>query len=407
MQNDPGIAFLKTSASAPPRVAVDDSLIDRATVVTRPHIDFLDGMRGLAALYVCLGHAVPFSDGMGDTTHRILRLLLTGGHAAVTMFIVVSGYCMMLPYLDGRPIASKEFWQIRALRILPPYYCALLISIILGFTLDPVPNHSFWRETPPTLTEIATHVFMLQDLFYSMAAQINYVLWSVGVEWKIYFLFPLLLMAGRRFGFIRSAFIATILSYAVFAVQLSRDWLNPDAFGSSVYYVGMFAAGMATAVLVDRARQRHLKVHLKLLAAALLLFALATYATEFKKVGMLQVASIFSGGFTCLLIAWLALRDRSALKNFLSKRALIALGRISFSLYLIHPPVLQMVQALFLDRYFLNSTLLLPVTLVVSLLSSLVAALLFYELVEAPSLRLIRAFKLRRQAVFAPVAESA
>src|SRR4051812_10624228 len=91
--------------------------------------DFLDGLRGLAALYVVLHHAsqdvpAPMLRGWAAAA----RFLLRHGHFAVAVFIVLSGYCLM------RPVARDASRQIRggtlaylrrrAWRILPPYYAA-------------------------------------------------------------------------------------------------------------------------------------------------------------------------------------------------------------------------------------------------------------------------------------------
>src|SRR5215203_1884331 len=97
-----------------------------------PRLAFLDGLRGLAASYVVLHHAallVPPSGLTGPAT--VARFLLRHGHYAVAVFIVLSGYCLMLPVardpLGRLPGGTLAFFGRRARRILPPYYAALVL----------------------------------------------------------------------------------------------------------------------------------------------------------------------------------------------------------------------------------------------------------------------------------------
>ena len=110
--------------------------------VAQDRLAFLDGLRGLAALYVVLHHAA--LEVRGASPWRVVewsRGLLRHGHFAVAVFIVLSGYCLM------RPVANDPRGRLRggivgylgrrARRILPPYYaalglCWLLIAVVPG-----------------------------------------------------------------------------------------------------------------------------------------------------------------------------------------------------------------------------------------------------------------------------------
>ena len=67
----------------------------------RVRLDFLDGIRGLSALYVVLYHAIPPKAVVGTSAaHNLVRKMtfpIHQGHLAVAIFIVLSGYCLMLP----------------------------------------------------------------------------------------------------------------------------------------------------------------------------------------------------------------------------------------------------------------------------------------------------------------------
>ena len=95
---------------------------------------YLDGLRAVAAAYVVMFHAVLGFSALGlSGPWRLLRRAFAFGHEAVAIFIVLSGYCLMLPVVrkDAArlPVDFKRFVGRRAFRILPPYFMALLFSL--------------------------------------------------------------------------------------------------------------------------------------------------------------------------------------------------------------------------------------------------------------------------------------
>ena len=104
------------------------------------HVDFVDGLRGIAALYVVLGHVYAYTrqwaePELPEAGHESILKFVDQGHSAVAVFIVISGFCLMMPLSReelGTPSGGTgRFLQRRARRILPPYYAALVLSILL------------------------------------------------------------------------------------------------------------------------------------------------------------------------------------------------------------------------------------------------------------------------------------
>src|SRR5688572_10670209 len=103
-------------------------------------LPFLDGLRGLASLYVLLFHQMTLTIyGHGELTGvmKVLRAWFGEGHFSVVFFIVLSGFSLMLPLARGgvETLRGKlaQFAFRRARRIMPPYYAALVLSIaVLG-----------------------------------------------------------------------------------------------------------------------------------------------------------------------------------------------------------------------------------------------------------------------------------
>jgi peptidoglycan/LPS O-acetylase OafA/YrhL len=144
---------------------VEDTIISTVSAVVQPEpvsakeaprlrLEFLDGLRGLAALYVVFHHVSLFSPSSPNPSillHVFIKLythVLAFGHQAVVVFIVLSGYVLMLPVArtqDGHmPKGVWDYFKRRARRILPPYYAALILSFLLrlflGFNIHLFPR---------------------------------------------------------------------------------------------------------------------------------------------------------------------------------------------------------------------------------------------------------------------------
>jgi peptidoglycan/LPS O-acetylase OafA/YrhL len=191
----------------------------------RLRLEYLDGLRGLAALYVVWYHIYldvvndqKTSAKIPELLHPFMELLFAHGSSSVAIFIVLSGYCLMLPVArseDGQ-LRGGFFSYIkrRARRILPPYYAALLLSIILRIAL-PKNLLDFtvlsWSIGEPALTPgaIISHLLLIHNLNVEWRLKINAPMWSVGLEWQIYFLFALVLIPAT----FRSNFSSRIRLY--------------------------------------------------------------------------------------------------------------------------------------------------------------------------------------------------
>lgn len=147
----------------------------------RLHLGFLDGLRGLAAFYVVCHHFLAWSSSALPRWAQRAVSWADFGHTAVGIFIVLSGFSLMLPVArsqNGRLRGGVRLYlSRRARRILPPYYAALLLSLL--------PSALFSR--PLTLASVLSHAVLLHNLDPRWCHDINMALWSVATEWQIYF----------------------------------------------------------------------------------------------------------------------------------------------------------------------------------------------------------------------------
>ncbi len=126
------------------------------------YFPFVEGMRAICAIYVVLHHAWvdTWNIFIGERPGNLMSLLtgwLAFGHEAVTVFIAISGFCLMLPALRaGMTLPSKKrFFARRAMRILPPYYAALAFSILVILAT----GHKDWMTREGTLQ----HALLIHD----------------------------------------------------------------------------------------------------------------------------------------------------------------------------------------------------------------------------------------------------
>ena len=230
-------------------------------------LDYLDGLRAAASVYVVLFHAALgfLGEPMSSLPFaaKYLARALSFGHDAVAVFIVLSGYCLMLPVARAegqmaRGVAS--YFARRAWRILPPYFFTLFGCLIL-LALAPfleVPTKTIWDDTSPAfeLGPILSHMVLVHNWSPSWAHRIDGPLWSVATEWQIYFFFPFFMLPiWRRFGA-----AATLL--AAFGLGSVLVWVAPSAAHTACsWYLGLFALGMCAAGInfVTRPLERTLR----------------------------------------------------------------------------------------------------------------------------------------------------
>lgn len=323
----------------------------------RKRLEFLDGVRGLAALYVLFLHAVSLvlEDRTLPSLSRIEQRMLAFcryGSAAVVVFIVLSGFCLMLPMVNsetGKPGGGwKGYFIRRAQRILPPYYMALFASLALIAVTPGLRTSSGirWDSGGLTPVPIVTHLLLVHDFFINSFTAIDPPMWSVAVEWHIYLFFPLLLFVWKRAGIPACVIVAAGLGYVPH--RLSQGALDFAHF----HFLGLFAIGMA-ACWVSNSNEpfaaRLRVVRWDLLAAALSLLSLYTVVHNMGSLSRVGGMDYVPGCAAAALLIWgsavsrLDPERRSFLLRALEYGALVKAGQFSYSLYLIHYPLLAAV----------------------------------------------------------------
>ena len=313
-------------------------------------LHYVDGLRAFAALWVILFHG--WQAGNPLATVPVVGFFfrfITQGQLPVLIFLVLSGFCLYYPLVLKNPDAPVlktgygAFVLRRARRILPPFYAALVLCL-LGIAAWPLlgraaPGDLWHLALPATPWAVLTHVLMIHNLFPDAWQRIDYPAWTIGLEWQLYLFFPLLVRLFRTRG---PAFTLTLAFLITLAVRvLTRKLAGPVGFAldwSPLNYGLIFASGMyAARVTVCGLPPRVPRWALS--ATALLSFGFV-FGRGLSGTGLETGAFLLIPlGTVCLLL--LAADPRSLVHRFFGTPWLVTTGVFSYSIYLLHAPLLH------------------------------------------------------------------
>ena len=314
-----------------------------------------------------------------------LRLLFAG-HEAVLTFFVLSGFVLALPFL-GSPLTGRSvlaYYARRVVRLYLPVWASLVVAFVLAQLVARHPGPTWLgSHHAPTWGDLWHDAILLFG-----TSNLNSPLWSL--TWEVWFslLMPLMFLAIRvtrahRWWWAAIPVLMLLSAAARFPVvrhALPAAWLTADL----LQYLPIFAFGMLLAF--NRrgitAVAGRIRVWWPIVAAALLLTVSPTVIAR-NGWGLAQAAAYLLS--LCGVTAVVALAFASPVRRALETKPIQWAGKRSFSISLIHEPILVTV-ALLVGADGWPWLLLVPV--VVPLI--LVAAELFYRAVEHPTIALSR-----------------
>ena len=301
----------------------------------------LEGLRGLASLWVLVGH-------ISLLIHCHITLISSPG-IGVDLFILLSGYLMAKNYIERQhkePWEStstvKKFWIRRFFRIAPLYYLLLIIALVYGpwfgemrdtlahFYSGTATESS--RYTNQSLANILTHFSFLFGLL--PAYGFNTVLpdWSIGLEMQFYLLFPFIMLVTMRFGY--AASLIGIMALCCVGRYVLPNYYEAFEMPSMILIkLNIFLSGMLLAEAVRKKSLLYI-VFALLGPAASVLMGLEAIPLQIAMevlmiLGMAAILWQYAEG--SLMVRLIALP-----RKILNNRFSTWLGDVSFSVYLLH-----------------------------------------------------------------------
>ncbi|GAB3586059.1 acyltransferase family protein [Hymenobacter daeguensis] len=365
------------------------------------HLSYLDGFRALMALYVVVHHASHYFglDADASRPYHLLYMLSSKGHYAVDIFIVISGYCLFLPVGRNNGALRDNYWGFikkRARRILPPYYIATTVSILIVFLLWLSNKQPVRLEPLDKITgwDLLTHLVLIQDAFVETANSLNHALWSISVEWRIYFLFPVIVVLLRRFNAVTVLVLAAAVVLVAFTVARYFG-LNLGITGINPHYLLLFILGIIAAkasyLTADAVDKRHSLMGWYVVFGILaLLTAVADWRTEWEsyEIDVLGtnyvLLDVLVGLSSACLLVIVARGGFSYLRKLLSWQPLSLTGTFAYSIYLIHAPLLEAIYVYLLTPLYISPFAGILFMDVVGVVFIIAISYLFYLLAEKP-----------------------
>ncbi|WP_312240031.1 acyltransferase [Pantoea sp.] len=355
----------------------------------------LEGLRGFASLWVLLGH-------ISLLVHW--KIPVVGSpKMGVDLFILLSGFLMAknaIARQEAEPWSRfatfKTFWLRRFFRIAPLYYVLLFVALAAGPWFGEMRDliaHAFpatatatSRYSDQSLANILTHVSFVFGMLPHYGFNTVLPDWSIGLEMQYYLLFPVIMLAALRFGYVNT--LLTIMAFCALGRYLLPDYYEAFPMPSLIFIkLHVFIAGM---FLAEAVRQRRVGYVMLALLAPVMSAAINI------RMDKLQIAFEVVMIIGMALVLWRYQADGFMEKFMQPPRLLLSnrvstwLGDVSYSVYLLHLLIVIPTVAIMLRDYqlLLAGPLRFLCVAVISLPLVYLLATLLYRLVEKPGIQL-------------------
>ncbi|WP_018998498.1 acyltransferase family protein [Hirschia maritima] len=381
------------------------------TVSTGRIYSSIDLFRGIGVLLVVALHATGFSGLPNLTDQPMLDNLSKHGHFGVEIFYVVSAYTLTFSLYSASQNKStsivSQFWSRRVVRIIPAFAAVFFLAVVLK---DFLPSKLETNNILTTAAQFASMSYIFErDV---LLAPIGHsVWWSISTEFQFYIVMPLLFLpifASLKMQTINLPYVRYILagSLALIGILISaysrselvgKPWLPYTLF----YHIDAFLIGIALGILSlkTKSSSENEKLPFKQLslwgglgiASYVLVLGAVGFSTQLGELlslprnfvpARLGVIIICAGGI------YLARRAEDKGFNFSGFAGLRTVGLLSFLIYLIHVPAMELAARIPVPSSVGNHEGYYHWVLLIGLGLSVIASVILHQLVERPSLKL-------------------
>ena len=288
----------------------------------------INGLRALAVLPVLFFHAE--------------WKVFSGGFLGVDVFFVISGFLitsLILKDLKAGNFSILSFYDRRARRILPALLLICLATTLLSFIfMLPYDLKNYGQSLVATILSANNILLYLTSGYWSLAAEFKplYHTWSLGVEEQYYMIIPVLFMVAYRIAKnkIRAVSITVVVLFLISYIFSFYSDNKEFNFLIISHRMWELLAGSLVAILLIRKTIKNSTV----MAIIGLLLILLSYLFPFAVSSNQAVYSLIPVIGTVLIIIFSS--DSLITGKFLSLRPLLLIGTLSYSIYLLHMPIL-------------------------------------------------------------------
>ncbi|HHQ6553083.1 TPA: acyltransferase family protein [Serratia fonticola] len=356
----------------------------------------LEGLRGLASLWVVLGHICILVNFHFP--------ILSDPAIGVDLFILLSGFLMAKNYIERQnkePWTAvntfRKFWLRRFFRIAPLYYFLLIVAIIFGgyygeyrdviSDFYPATQTNSSRYSDGSFANFFTHVTFLFGFLPDYSFNTVLPDWSIGLEMQFYFIFPFLMLGVMKFGFTKVCYIAIFI--CIVAKFIFPDYFHAFPMPSLILIkLNLFISGMFVAKSILDKRFLYTILGVVSALASFYLQGNINKVRLLAEIGMIiMLAAVLwpfgNDGFWSKI----SQAPRYVLKNKVS----VFMGDVSYSVYLLHLLiVLPTVSFLLSNSGFatLPSIMRFLVVAIITLPITYSISFFLYRFIEKPGIKL-------------------
>ncbi|RQW66375.1 acyltransferase [Listeria sp. SHR_NRA_18] len=338
---------------------------------------FLDALRGIAALTVIITH---FAETYAGES-LIKGIFQPFGRSAVILFFLISGISLSMSFQKKISFSWQEYMSYsvrRIFRIYIPFIVAILIGEGIYLILQPqgIAELSKWFNL--TGTDTSNFSILIENIFMTgnYVNRINPVIWSLIIELRISAIFPLLYLIAKKYG----AHGACLLMFGslVTGVAILYSLTPKFLLGQTVFYIAFFVLGIVISMYWSNSKDMSKRVYYLIGIPSLLLYF---HVVIFNLLGIptFKIISDVVIGLGSAGILLFFYESKMAQKH-LTNRMYQVIGKISFSIYLVHCivfiPMVYMMQQMKREVWIIQG---------ISIPIIFICAYIFYGIVEYPS----------------------
>ena len=294
----------------------------------------IQGLRGLAIFFVLIFHFYP--------------KMIPNGFLGVDLFFVISGYLITLIFFQKKKKSFLVFFFNRLIRIFPSILAVIIFTAILAFFFFlPIDLSNFWYSSISSLFFFPNLYFLFNGGYFGGINELKPLLhlWSLGVEIQFYFFFPMFLFLVSKF--FKRNFLFFILF--VFAISfLLNFFLISNNYDSLAFFmlparIWEFCLGSIVFFIPDLRTKNKINY---------IIYALSIIAIFFLIILDIKISNFFKQVLLIFLTSLIIYLGKN-IKNdnyFLGNNFFQFLGKISYSLYLVHWPILVFFKYYLIDQ---------------------------------------------------------
>ena len=298
-------------------------MLSERALTAKGRIAYIDGLRAIAVLSVVVFHAVlHIPNSPAAIPFLSWRHLLFEGSHGVDLFFVLSGFCLSHPILrkihasGGAEFNVYRYFAKRIVRIVPPFYLAIVVLSVAGFGTVPVGAIDLVKQS------------LFLDLHTTL---LNASFWTLFIEFRWYFVFPIALALWVRAP---RAFLALACA-ATLAYSLTIFHFVTDVATLLPFMLGIVAA--------------HIDINggrlIRWVGLALPLAVAFGFLFEFHTAVDALFFSQTNPGWQLVAFCCVVGCARPKLRRLLSWPPLVSIGIASYSIYLLHEPIIVLVES--------------------------------------------------------------